>query len=39
MISSENAGKVTVEGEFPCAICRKRAGVGCIRNVVVLEVN
>ena len=23
MISSENAGKVTKEGKFPCAVCRK----------------
>ena len=22
VISSENAGKVTVEGKFPCAVCR-----------------
>ena len=39
MFSSENAGKVTMEGEFPSAVCRKGVGVGCIRNAVVLEVN
>ena len=26
MISSENAGKVTEEGNFPCAVCRKVVG-------------
>ena len=26
MINSENAGKVTVEGKFPCAVCRKGVG-------------
>ena len=58
MISSENAGKVTVEGKFPYAFSRKDvgsntvlsnsitylltasfAGVGFIRDVVVLEVS
>ena len=49
MISSENAGKFTMEGKFPYAVCRKGAdkipyhasfaGAGCIRDVVVLEVN
>ena len=49
IISQENAGKVTIEGKFTCAICRKSVGtilscvsftgVGCIRDIVVLEVN
>ena len=49
MISSENAGKVTIEGKFLCVVCRKGigsnpipasfAGIGCIRDVLVLEVN
>ena len=48
MISSENAEKVAMEGKFPCTFCRKLAviqryasfsGVGCIKEVVILEVN
>ena len=27
MISSENAGNVTMEGKFPCAVCRKGLGI------------
>ena len=48
MISCENAGKVTIEGKFPCAIYRKGvvinsilchfAGAGCIKDILVLEV-
>ena len=48
-IGSENAGKLTMEGKFPYAVCRKGAdkiqyhasfaGAGCIRDVVILEVN
>ena len=30
MISRENAGKVTTEGKFPCAFCRKRVGSNSI---------
>ena len=26
MISSENAGKATMEGMFPCTVCRKGGG-------------
>ena len=26
MISSKNVGKVTIEGTFPCAACRKSVG-------------
>ena len=26
VISSKNNGKVTVEGKFPCAVCRKGIG-------------
>lgn len=46
---TENAEKVTVEDKLPCAICGKGggsnsihssfAGVGCKRDVVVVEVN
>ena len=49
MIISENVGKVTREGKFPSAVCRKGVGsnsilcqfckYGCIGNVVVLEVS
>ena len=48
MISSENTGKVSKEGKFCCAVSSKGVGsntssvsftdVGCIRDVVVLEV-
>ena len=30
MISSENTGKVTIEGKFPCAVCRKGVGSNSI---------
>ena len=30
MISSENAGKVTIEGKFPSAVCRKGEGSNSI---------
>lgn len=46
---TENAENVTVEDKLPCAICEKGvgsnsihssfAGVGCKRDVVVVEVN
>ena len=47
MISSKNAAKVTEESQSPSTVCRKSrippfvsfAGVGCISNVAVLEVN
>lgn len=49
IIISGNVGKVKIKGKFPCALCRKNvgskttyssfAGVGFIRDVVVLEVN
>ena len=26
VVSSENAGKVTIDGEFSCAVCRKTVG-------------
>ena len=47
MISSKNAAKVTEESQSPSTVCRKSripsfvsfAGVGCISDVVVLEVN
>ena len=49
MVSSENAGKVTTEGKFPCAVCRKGTGsnstpanfavVVCIEDVVILKLN
>ena len=26
-ISSENAGKVAMEGKFPCAVCKKCVGI------------
>ena len=35
MISSENLEKATEEGKFSCAV----AGPGCIRIIVVLELN
>ena len=46
IISSENGGKNAIEAKFPCVICRNNVGsnasfvgVGCIRDLVVLEVN
>ena len=30
MITSENVGKVTIEGNFPCAVCRKGVGSNSI---------
>ena len=30
IISSENAGKVTTQGKFPCAVCRKGLGSNSI---------
>ena len=30
MIDSENAGTITVGGNFPCAVCRKCVGRNCI---------
>ena len=48
MISTEKDGKVTERGKFTCAVCGKGvgsnspvsfAGVGCMRNIAVLEVN
>ena len=47
MISSKNAAKVTEERQSPSTVCRKSrippfvsfAGVGCISDVAVLEVN
>ena len=47
MISSKNAAKVTEESQSPSTVCRKSrippfvsfAGVGCISDVAVLEVN
>ena len=29
-LSIENAGKVTIEGKFPCAVCRKGIGSNSI---------
>ena len=46
MISSENAGKVTIERKFPCTVLlvvvpsyASLASDGFIRNVILLEVN
>lgn len=46
MISSENVGKVTIEGKFPSAFCRKDVGSNSILGQfwscwlpVVLKVN
>ena len=36
MISSENAGKITMEGCFPWVVCRKDVD---ILDIAVLEVN
>ena len=30
VISFENAGKVTMEGKFPCVVCRKVVGINSI---------
>ena len=30
MSNSVNTGKVTIEGKFPCAVCRKFVGSNCI---------
>ena len=30
MSNSVNTGKVTMEGKFPCAVCRKSVGSNCI---------
>ena len=34
IISSENAGKVTADGKFPCAVCRKGVGRKSILSVL-----
>ena len=47
MISSKNAAKVTEERQSPSTVCRKSrippfvsfAGIGCISDAAVLEVN
>ena len=49
VLSSKNAGKVTMEGKFLCAVYKKGAGsssilchlcsVVCVRHIVALEVN
>lgn len=33
MISSENAGKITMKGNFPCAVCKK----GLESNFIVCQ--
>ena len=49
VLSSKNAGKVTMEGKFLCAVYKKGVGSSsilchiciamCITHIVVLEVN
>ena len=43
MMNSENPRKDTVESKFPCTVCRKEqgnfAGIACVRDLMVLEVN